>query len=361
MKFAKTTLALILSVLLMFSGTALCCAASPAIGGCNWMSVIDDSTSLADISMPGTHDSAATYLAFGIKARCQDKTIPAQLNCGARFLDIRLCAEKNKLKLVHNFVDCRKGSGFTAPRLYLDDVLEYCADFLGKNEKECIVLFVKEDFGTSAEFDTLLQKYIQRNKELWYTENRVPSLGEVRGKLVLMNRYSKAESKVDEKTGGINLSNFPRQGDNNGSYQAVSLDSYSGKMISTYMVQDRYNYPKEEKWERAVAPTLAIEKTEDQLLINFLSTAAGLSPEINAAYVNAQLLDYDLNQKACYGAVLFDFITPELAAKIYNCNAAVINSSYTPTAGVAADVPEAQNGFIPFLDFVWSWLIQLFS
>jgi 1-phosphatidylinositol phosphodiesterase len=131
-------------VLLAFSGTALCFAASPEIGGCNWMSVIDDSTSLADISMPGTHDSAATYLAFGIKARCQDKTIPAQLNCGVRFLDIRLCAKKNKLKSVHNFIDCRKGSGFTAPRLYLDDILAYCSDFLSKNEKECIVLFVKD-------------------------------------------------------------------------------------------------------------------------------------------------------------------------------------------------------------------------
>ena len=139
MKLVKKTLALFLSVLLVFSGTAVCFAAGAGIGGCNWMSVIDDSTSLADISMPGTHDSAAAYLAFGIKARCQNRTIPAQLNCGARFLDIRLCAEKNKLKLVHNFVDCRKGSGFTAPRLYLEDVLTYCSDFLRKNEKECLI------------------------------------------------------------------------------------------------------------------------------------------------------------------------------------------------------------------------------
>ena len=119
----KRTISILLVAVLLSSCAVFSFAEKPALNAQNWMSVIDDKTNLADISMPGTHDSAATYVAFGIKARCQDKTIPEQLNCGARFLDIRLCEESGKLKLVHNFISCRKGSGFTAPKLYMDDVV----------------------------------------------------------------------------------------------------------------------------------------------------------------------------------------------------------------------------------------------
>lgn len=355
----RKTVAVSLSCLIVLSGIIIGFAAAKKVDGCNWMSVIDDQTSLADISMPGTHDTAATYVAFGIKSRCQDKTIPEQLNCGVRFLDVRLCKEDNRLKLVHNFINCRKGSGFGAPQLYFEDLISYCTDFLSNNTKECIVLFVKEDFGSAEDFDELLLKNIARNSDSWYTENRIPSLGEVRGKMVLMNRYSKGG--VDEKTGGINLTNFPDQGENEGSYEVAALDSYSGKMISTFTVQDRFNYPKQDKWERAIAPTLKIDKVEGELLIHFFSTASGISPEINANYINDKALSYEFDQNKCYGAVLFDFVTPELSAKIYRCNASVINDSYACADGKPVGVPEAEHGSIRFLDFLWNWLIKLFA
>ena len=357
----KKIICISLCVIILAASVVYCFATNTQVDGCNWMSVIDDNTSLADISMPGTHDSAATYVAFGIKARCQDKIIPEQLNCGARFLDLRLCDYKGKLKLVHNFISCRKGSGFGAPILYFEDVTAYCLDFLSKNPKECLVLCIKEDFGSSENFDSMLASYIAAHPDKWYTENRVPNLGEVRGKMVLVNRFGKANSKFTDQNGGINLTNFPDHGEPEGDFQTVMMYSYDDTMISSYTVQDRYQYAKKNKWAKAIVPTLEFEKPEGGMLINFFSTASGLSPEINANYINAQVKEYAFTETKCYGIVLFDFINEELAAKIYNCNASVWNPAYAATASTAADVPDAQHGFIKFLDKFWAFLIEKFS
>lgn len=357
----KKILSVILCVLLLFSVSVVGFAQSANVNGCNWMSIIKDDTSLADISMPGTHDTAAQYVAFGIKSRCQDKTIPEQLNLGARFLDIRLSASGGQLKLVHNFINCRKGSGFTAPKLFFDEVTKYCVDFLSKNTKECIILFIKEDFGSASDFDELLAKYISKNSAFWYTENRIPNIGEVRGKIVLMNRFAKSESALDDQNGGINLTNFPPQGENQGSFQVVSMDSFSGNMISTYTVQDRYKYSKSDKWSKAVLPTLEINKIEGELLINFLSTAAGVSPEINAKYINEKFMEYELDSGKCYGAVLFDFISEELARKVYSCNSSVNDTALSPASFAEADIPAPRHGIIKFLDGLWAKLIEALS
>ena len=355
----KKVLSILLCVILLFTCAIVSFAESSGVGVCNWMSALRDDCSLADISIPGTHDTAATFVALGIKARTQNKTIPEQLNCGARFFDIRLANEKGKLKLVHNFISCRKGSGFSAPKLYFEDAVQYCKDFLNKNPQECIVMFIKRDSGSAEGFDELLEQGIQAEAALWYTENRIPSLGEVRGKIVLINRFSSYGTALTDSNGGINLTNFPGMGENDGSFLAVSLNAFGGSIISTYTVQDRYKYPKEEKWERGVVPTLELEKAGGELLINFLSTANGLSPEINARYINAQLIGYSLDKNHCYGAVLFDFIDEELAAKVYACNASVTDPARAP-AGIPTDVPVAQNGFIRFLDSLWAWLIANF-
>lgn len=357
----KKVICIVLSAVIALSCIVFC-SATGKVDGCNWMSIIDDKTSLADISMPGTHDTTADYVAFGIKSRCQDKTVPEQLNCGARFLDIRLRADGDKLALVHNFIYCRKGSGFTAPKLYFDDVLNYCIEFLNNNAKECIVLFIKEDFGSAENFDALIANYISKNADKWYTENRIPNIGEVRGKIVLMNRFAKGSSKLTDKNGGVNLSNFPPQGDNEGSFQITGIKSFdTGNMISTYTVQDRYNYPKEQKWDKAVIPTLEINKVSGELLINFLSTANGIAPEINAKYINAKVTEYKFDKSKCYGAVLFDFINEDLAKQIYSCNESVNSPSLTPAVSVKSPVPETQHGFVRFLDSLWAFIIEKLS
>jgi len=53
----------------------------------DWMRRIPDHCRLADISMPGTHNSCAGHGVVWVK--CQSKCIIHQLRLGIRFLDIR--------------------------------------------------------------------------------------------------------------------------------------------------------------------------------------------------------------------------------------------------------------------------------
>ena len=222
-------------------------------------------------------------------------------------------------------------------------------------------MFIKRDSGKSAGFDNLVLREIESSKDYWYTENRIPNLGEVRGKIVLMNRFSESDTQLTDANGGINLTRFPDHSAKEGSFSAVSIDSFGGKMISTFVVQDRFKYPKADKWEKAIVPTLELQKVEGELLINFFSTASGISPEVNARYINAKVIGYTFDESRCYGAVLFDFIDEELAAKIYRCNASVTDAGKSPAASVESDIPEPQNGFIKFLDGLWAKIIEFFS
>lgn len=355
----KKTVSVIVAALIV----ALSCgfyssAKQEEIDGCNWMSAIRDDASIADLSIPGTHDSAAQYVAFGIKSRCQSKNIPEQLNCGARFFDIRLERDGEKLKLVHSIIDCRKGSGFGAPKLYFDDVIAECISFLKNNPKECVFFFIKEDNGSYDKFNSLVMKYINENRDMWYTQNSIPNLGEVRGKIVLLNRFSGSKATLGDSDGGVNLTNFPDQGDNSGSYQAVALKQFgSDREYSVYTVQDRYKYSKADKWEKAVKITLDTPKADGALKICFLSTAAGISPEVNAKYVNNCFMQYKMDSSTSYGVVLFDFINASLAEKIYSCNTRFADSSAV-AKGVKAEVPQAENGKLKFLDWLWNFIIK---
>ena len=71
------------------------------------MHSLQDSLNIAQINLPGTHDSCAYRVQFPMLSKCQNTTITEQLNSGIRFLDIRVEKEGNKLKLVHDIADCK--------------------------------------------------------------------------------------------------------------------------------------------------------------------------------------------------------------------------------------------------------------
>ena len=72
------------------------CFASQAISdGNNWMGLLNGNLSLASLSIPGTHDSGASYEYWSGTAKCQDISIASQLDIGIRFLDIRCRHENN--------------------------------------------------------------------------------------------------------------------------------------------------------------------------------------------------------------------------------------------------------------------------
>lgn len=264
---------------------------TPVGGSADWMAELEDSLLLSEINLPGTHDSATNHIELGFFSRCQDLSVAEQLEGGFRYLDIRLGAEEEKMKLMHSFTSAKKTVWPWSEDLLLEDVLAECYAFLEKHPTETVVFVVKQEYGEvpAAEFESLLCSYIIKNPDYWYWGNTIPTLSEVRGKLVLMRRY---EGEL-----------------------GVPYES---------QVQDGYELDTEEKWE-AFTEFLTYCETEapEGVHINFLSTKGSLTyghPYYFAHALNAKFLDTTLTSGKKYGWIILDFANPLLAEHIYSTN-----------------------------------------
>lgn len=97
----------------------------------NWMgAVVDQSTKLTGLTIPGTHDSGTCGLDRASVSRCQEKTISEQLDHGIRFLDIRLVPEER-----NSVQDCQLYHGTTPLGIWFSDVLAVCKTFLSSTRR----------------------------------------------------------------------------------------------------------------------------------------------------------------------------------------------------------------------------------
>lgn len=186
----------------------------------NWLSHIPDKINISKISLPGTHNSAACYTSFP-SVRCQDVGILDQLNHGVRFLDIRVSTpymssfksngfnyRYKKLQVIHG--------NFPVRLLFpvkLDTVLNEIYQFLDNNKSEVVIVSVKPEGPHSLSeqqfSDIIWEEYLYPATEKWYFENRIPSIGQVRGKAILFRRFAIlgnkpfANTETDTPTMGI--------------------------------------------------------------------------------------------------------------------------------------------------------------
>jgi 1-phosphatidylinositol phosphodiesterase len=123
-------------------------------------------------------------------AQCQSlgSSLSYQLQSGIRVIDIRLAVKEGRLMAYH---------GVVPQKVSFQQVLSEVYDFLTDPAscRETIVMSIKqEDFATTPppDFSALVHKEIQMGPggmEMWFLENRVPMLGEVRGKVIMFSRF----------------------------------------------------------------------------------------------------------------------------------------------------------------------------
>ncbi len=271
-----------------------------------WMANISDSAYISEISIPGTHDSGALYEPIEPSAKCQNYTIKDQLDMGVRFLDMRFNMSGGKFNVVHGVVY----QGSTC-----DDVLSDCYAFLENNPSETIIMSVKqgeEALNITSLFTKRLKKYINENPDMWYTENAIPQLGEVRGKIVLFNRYD-ADSEL-----GLDCTDWP---DN--TMFTINNDGYNVHIQDYFKMDDtsvEWGYIK----ELLYASYNETDKAHN-LYVNFLSgyVKNGLLPDPPAVAndINPLFTEYmNSAPKGCYGVILYDFVTPELCDLLISKN-----------------------------------------
>jgi 1-phosphatidylinositol phosphodiesterase len=164
-----------------------------------WMSKVSDSTLLSELTLPGTHDTMAwQYSSWEDISICHEKGLMAQLQCGARFLDLRLCWVQKGTNDA-NFSLHHSGDYQNAYFDGLTDhsenpectsfVLDTCAEFLELNPSECIVVTLKRESSSKSASkygDAFHDIFAKRPRKLFYAEGVVPALKDVRGKIVLI-------------------------------------------------------------------------------------------------------------------------------------------------------------------------------
>lgn len=184
---------------------------SSYVDGPCWMKYVDDNKFLDELSIPGTHDSGTCSVdndtePQSSQVKCQQDYIPTQLLEGVRYFDIRLGKGENP-GIDHGACYLLKKDGNF---MHLSDVIGYFNTFLSENPTEALIMLVSRgnDEATNESLTTALGKVFDENPDLFYTSSRIPTLGEVRGKIVLLRRFGLAGNSVSSHTWGLDLTQW---------------------------------------------------------------------------------------------------------------------------------------------------------
>ena len=187
---------------------------SSYVDGPCWMKYVDGNKYLDELSIPGTHDSSTCSVDNDTEpqtslAKCQQDYIPTQLLEGIRYFDIRLGKNNDKGDPGIDHGICyllKKDGGF----IHLSDVIGYFKTFLNENPSEALIMLVSRgnDEATDDSVTTAFANVMDNNSDLFYTSSHVPTLNEVRGKIVLLRRFKLAGDSVDGHTWGLDLTEW---------------------------------------------------------------------------------------------------------------------------------------------------------
>lgn len=184
---------------------------SSYVDGPCWMKYVDDNKFLDELSIPGTHDSGTCSVdndtePQSSQVKCQQDYIPTQLLEGIRYFDIRL-GKGNDPGICHGDFYLFKKDGYY---LHLSDVIGYFKTFLSENPREALIMLASRgnDEATDDSVTTAFAKVMADNPDLFYTSSHVPTLGEVRGKIVLLRRFGLAGNSVSGHTWGLDLTEW---------------------------------------------------------------------------------------------------------------------------------------------------------
>ncbi|KAF8865444.1 phosphatidylinositol phospholipase-like protein C [Acephala macrosclerotiorum] len=276
----------------------------------SWMGKLKNETPLSALSIPGTHNSPTHHTALP-SVRCQAVSVKEQLNNGVRFLDIRVQPEspanpsKDGLILVHSAFPI----SLTGNK-YFRDLINTVHAFLEENPSETVIISLKrEGIGksTDQQLSTILHQHYVTDPNRWFTDNRIPTLGETRKKVVLIRRFALDDSL---------------KGENGGKGWAIDAESWPDNCADgtcssgEIRVQDFYEVAESENIEKkitfstdqlaraaeavCVTPNemnvAAAEAAKQPFFMNFLSASnfwrANCWPDRIAAKVNPSIVDH---------------------------------------------------------------------
>ena len=161
----------------------------PQVAATNWMTLLDDNTKVALLTIPGTHDAAtSTCSAMG---KCQTLTIPQQLECGVRAFDLRPTMDNNNTlgNIYHTILD----TGVS-----MADAMMYFDNFLKAHPGEGIIVLMRYEserqiFGSISEdyYKSAMKNFLWDNKiyqSRMAAFNKSMTMKDLRGRILIISR-----------------------------------------------------------------------------------------------------------------------------------------------------------------------------
>jgi 1-phosphatidylinositol phosphodiesterase len=263
------------------------------------MASLPDDTSLAALTIPGTHDTMALHEPAAGTAQAQTLDLAAQYDAGIRYVDIRCVDVEDVFQIYH---------GSEYEQASFDEVLATTLAFLDAHPTETIVMSVKQEADNNDStntFETDFDTYLAEQPSRWYTGDSVPTLGAVRGDIVLLRRFDATMMPL-----GIDGSQWA----DNTTFTLANADS-TLRIEDNYVVSDPAT-----KWSqitslfgeaRAGDPsTLYLTYTSGYELVGVLDNIPDVSNAIDPMLA-AYFAD-PANAHAHLGTVVMDMVTPEL-------------------------------------------------
>ncbi|MCF8127685.1 MAG: hypothetical protein K9N10_04155 [Deltaproteobacteria bacterium] len=257
----------------------------------NWMKDLDDDLPITEITIPGTHDSAADYNHCYENSACrgviefvhtQTNNIQHQMEAGIRFFDVRLAYNSDNItyEFHHGPYDLKQS---------IEDAIGWAQDFLAENPSEFLIWLVKQEH-SDADADAFwseLSLMFQGYPDLFFLERRIISVWEARGRVIVMARnYSSLYPQGFHVSWGNNT-RYDQESDGELTY--VAEDHYSLNTVTneTKFMDVRRNL--------YLARSCTGCGTPNTLFFTFLSGEADASltgPYFFAAYQNPHTYDY---------------------------------------------------------------------
>ncbi|HBI3769737.1 TPA: phosphatidylinositol-specific phospholipase C domain-containing protein, partial [Enterococcus faecalis] len=260
----------------------------------SWMKLyINDTEKISEVSIPGTHDSAA-YKLNGLSiftsswAKTQNWTIKEQLEHGIRYLDLR----------IYDDLSMHHGIAWVGENLtyHLNEVV----NFLKNNPDDFILIRLKSEQQNSDKKilrENLKRIFLDSKIHKYFAQNitHQTTVSEVRGKIIV----------IDDTAGGNPIN--------------------SGLSWADITKQDIYKpISKEEKWKAVLAGVELKKELRNTLFFNHLSYTFGLNGLKNLSYeMNNRFFSYlsndlkdghiDINN---LGIIIMDFPSDKLIEQI---------------------------------------------
>lgn len=321
-----------------------------ATSNADWMGqIIHSRTYLSEITIPGTHDSAATSEPDALPGttKAQSASITAQLNDGVRFLDLRLREDPNGINFDDPLVPAH--GPFQQPGS-VGQIFTDISSFLAAHPHEMILISVKHEenplaSGISADqFQTLIDGFLAKPNiaPLFNRSESIPQYmydtGGTKGRLVLIRRYGRPLGNINTAAPpGIDATTWTNNASDNVGSQLFVEDHYQFACFTTSCI-DSSAQSKFQDVSDAFFLGLAKEGgtwngvtwNHNRLRLVFASATTSVAavtqvPQLGsipgfANYVNPRLRDLALRHRGQAGVVIVDRETPDLIDALVGMN-----------------------------------------